>query len=405
MTGKSGLLKILLLEPLKRALGVIKNLDPLQSGQANTAFIWHRNALLALFEVSQPFKATIDAKTGKVGSVGYETYGGQLAHPMSAHPKVDHATGEMLFFGYNFQTTPYISYSVLDSEGQLVTTVGVDVPVPIMMHDFAITEMYAVFMDLPLQFVPKKMVKEGTVFFFNKTAPARLGLLPRRARASSEMRWFALPEAFMSFHTMAAWEEGDTVVLLTFRQDEMSLGVYGDENAQRVSFPKLWKITLNTVTGAIAQSKMSDLVGEFPRVNEATWGTKTRFGWFSLSGDDKTYHGATMHGVVKIDLESGEQLGRIDFDGWGGETVFAPKEGASAEDDGYLMNIVRDPQGQNALFVWDAKTMEPEAVAKVQIPGHVPFGFHTAFVPQSDLDAAQKVQDVKNLASEIPTIS
>ena len=42
---------------------------------------------------------------------------------------------------------------------------------------------------------------------------------------------------------------------------------------------------------------------------------------------------------------------------------------------------------------------------QVQIPGHVPFGFHTAFVPQSDLDAAQKVQDVKNLASEIPTIS
>lgn len=60
----------------------------------------------------------------------------------------------MFTFGYS-QAPPYITYRVISKEGVMQDPVPITVPDPIMMHDFAITENYAIFMDLPLYFRPK----------------------------------------------------------------------------------------------------------------------------------------------------------------------------------------------------------------------------------------------------------
>lgn len=60
----------------------------------------------------------------------------------------------MFTFGYA-QTPPYLTYRVVSKDGFMDDPVPITIPDPIMMHDFAITENYAVFMDLPLIFNPK----------------------------------------------------------------------------------------------------------------------------------------------------------------------------------------------------------------------------------------------------------
>jgi len=57
---------------------------------------------------------------------------------------------------------------------------------------------------------------------------------------------------------------------------DFSLAVYGDHDAGRVSYPKLWKYTLNLKTGAVTEKKISDLVGEFPVQHPDYIGKKTR---------------------------------------------------------------------------------------------------------------------------------
>ena len=54
----------------------------------------------------------------------------------------------MMFFGYGNQA-PYVQYKVVDAEGNVAYSTPIDLPQPVMMHDFAITENYSVFMDLP----------------------------------------------------------------------------------------------------------------------------------------------------------------------------------------------------------------------------------------------------------------
>ena len=60
----------------------------------------------------------------------------------------------MFTFGYS-QKPPYVTYRVVSKEGVMQDPVPITIPESVMMHDFAITENYAIFMDLPLCFRPK----------------------------------------------------------------------------------------------------------------------------------------------------------------------------------------------------------------------------------------------------------
>ena len=65
----------------------------------------------------------------------------------------------------------------------------------------------------------------------------------------------------------------------------------------------------------------------------------------------------------------------------GGEPVFVPAEGATSEDDGYLLSYVYDPaDNKSELIIVEASTMAAEPVARVHLPTRVPAGFHGSWV-------------------------
>jgi carotenoid cleavage dioxygenase-like enzyme len=61
---------------------------------------------------------------------------------------------EMFTFGYSHEP-PYCTYRVITKDGVMLDPVPITIPESVMMHDFAITENYSIFMDLPLMFRPK----------------------------------------------------------------------------------------------------------------------------------------------------------------------------------------------------------------------------------------------------------
>ena len=60
----------------------------------------------------------------------------------------------MFTFGYA-QAPPYCTYRVISKDGVMSEPVPITIPESVLMHDFAITENYAIFMDLPMYFRPK----------------------------------------------------------------------------------------------------------------------------------------------------------------------------------------------------------------------------------------------------------
>ena len=68
-----------------------------KEGLANTAVVWHGDRLLTMEEGHPPYE--IDPVS--LDSIGTWTYRGKLHSAMTAHPKVDPQTGEMVFFAYH----------------------------------------------------------------------------------------------------------------------------------------------------------------------------------------------------------------------------------------------------------------------------------------------------------------
>ena len=57
---------------------------------------------------------------------------------MTAHPKFDHTTGEILFFGYSAMP-PYVTWYRAARDGTLIESRPIDTGLPAMMHDFIAT--------------------------------------------------------------------------------------------------------------------------------------------------------------------------------------------------------------------------------------------------------------------------
>ena len=60
----------------------------------------------------------------------------------------------MYFFGYSSEK-PHVQYSVADAEGNITHNVPFNLRESIMMHDFAVSQDYAIFLDVPLFFRPQ----------------------------------------------------------------------------------------------------------------------------------------------------------------------------------------------------------------------------------------------------------
>jgi len=344
---------------------------------ANTALVWHAGQLMALWEAGEPH--TI--KLPELETIGSYTYSGKLTSAFTAHPKVDPVTGEMMFFGYSLFAPPFLQYSVVSATGELLRTVPIDLPVGVMMHDFAITEHYTIFMDLPMTFRPERIQLGEPAFKFERETPSRFGIVPRHGD-NSTIRWFECSTCFVP-HTLNAYEEGEEVVLIACRMENSGLLEPAAETASdpNENSRPLYEWRFNLSTGTVREQVLDDVSSEFPRVNEQLLGRKTRYGYAAKIAKNPVL---LFDGVIKYDFSSGKsQVHEFGQGRYGGDLVFVPRPGAIAEDDGWLLTCVHDEGSQiSELVVMNAQDVTAEPVARVLIPQRVPYGFHSIWIPE-----------------------
>ncbi|MGF1485573.1 MAG: carotenoid oxygenase family protein [Prochloraceae cyanobacterium] len=341
---------------------------------ANTALIAHAGELLALWEGGEPH--AIELPT--LATIGPKNYDGKLDFPFTAHPKIDPETQEKIFFGYSLVQPPFVKYGIVSAAGNIVKTEAIEIPVGVMMHDFAITQNYTIFMDLPYTFRIERAEKGQPILMFESDRPSRFGIMPRHG-SNKDIIWFESPACYI-FHTMNAYEDGDEVVLIACRSDSSeaisSLDKTPDPEA---NIPRLHRWRFNLKTKEVSEARLSDIPCEFPRINEAFIGRKNRYGYAGIFAPTQT---ALFEGIIKYDFQSDRvQVHKFAENCYGGEAVFAPKVDAVSEDDGYLLTFVCDEKEQTSeLIIIDAKKFENAVLARVIIPQRVPYGFHALWV-------------------------
>jgi len=181
MVGLAGLFKLLLYE-LQRKIGYMPFLQMYHQGSANTAFCHHQKRTYALMEADLPFHIKIDRseKNFDIKSISFDNFNGQLKHNVSAHPKVDRKTGELMAFGYDMMSkTPCVHYSLINKDRKVISSLDCPITSARMIHDFGATENHVIIPDLPLLFDAGSLAQGKSVFAFDKKAPARYGIMKR----------------------------------------------------------------------------------------------------------------------------------------------------------------------------------------------------------------------------------
>uniref|UniRef100_A0A0D9XI50 Uncharacterized protein n=1 Tax=Leersia perrieri TaxID=77586 RepID=A0A0D9XI50_9ORYZ len=178
------------------------------AGLARLAVMSARIAFMHFASLTSPIPYTSTA-TGEVTTLGRCDFDDHRTIGMTAHPKMDPVNGELFSFRYSM-LQPFLTYIWFDRAGNKVANVPIfSLQKPSMLHDFAITERYAIFPESQLVMSPLDMaVHGGSLVRLDREMVPRIGVLPRYARDESEMRWFEVP-GFNMLHATNAWEEAD----------------------------------------------------------------------------------------------------------------------------------------------------------------------------------------------------
>jgi all-trans-8'-apo-beta-carotenal 15,15'-oxygenase len=202
--------------------GLLANIGRMRfKNAANTSVVAHAGRLLALWEGGLP--TAIDPDTA--GTLGRTDYGGALRNrfgwldaalspelPFSAHPRVDHATGELWNFGTAYGRQHRLLVHRVDADGHLSTR---DLPLDELpfVHDFALTRRWAVFVLPATRFdIPRALLGLSTPVAALRVdhAPGTAWLVPRDG---GEPVRIAVPPGFV-FHWAHAYDDDDGAVVL-----------------------------------------------------------------------------------------------------------------------------------------------------------------------------------------------
>jgi carotenoid cleavage dioxygenase-like enzyme len=365
-------------------------------GTANTNILWHGGRMLALKEDSHPVE--IDPLT--LDTIGPWDFSGALTSATAtAHPKVDVATGALVFFGYaaRGETTPDIAYYEADAAGRIAFERWLVAPYASMVHDFAVTENYVVFPIVPLVSDLQRLKDGFPHFAWDPSKPVYLGVLPRR-NPDAPVRWFVGEPRFAS-HTMNAFEAGgrihidmsvgDSVVFPFF--PELNGAPFDPEAAR--PYVSRWTLDPTGPTDDFVQRMLTDVPGEFPRIDERRALRPYRYGYASMQGGiaDPTMppsaSGMRFDLIGRIDTESGETVTHYVGHGCATqEPVFVPRAGSVTEGDGYVLALVnRYAEMRSDLLVLDAADIAGEPVATLALPLRLRNGLHGTWVAGADL--------------------
>jgi carotenoid cleavage dioxygenase-like enzyme len=139
-------------DELKRGIGL--------ESPVNVSVYPFGGALLAFGEQGLPWALNPETLETR----GLHTFDGQLNEisPFSAHPKIDHQTGELFNFGVSFSAqSPALNLFRFTADGRLSYRRRLRLPYPSSIHDFAISPHFVLFYVSPLVLRIDALMQEG----------------------------------------------------------------------------------------------------------------------------------------------------------------------------------------------------------------------------------------------------
>ena len=369
-----------------------------QCGQANTHTIMLGNRFYALHEASLPFEVRL-LEDGGIESLGYDDFDGLLDFPVSAHPKVDRATGNFIFHSYSVRhayelgKAPIKAGEYVPDAKHMKFYLGVN---PLdkhvsFAHDIAFTTNFLVVYDSSVHFSPESIMNKSEDFLsFNREHTFRIGLIPRKKNVHwDEIHWFDTTIPLAVVHLLNAWEEVETgnVVLWAPVSSDFSF---------RSGLFNMAEFNMNIREGSVDMRLVDkSLNAEFCIVRDECYGIFCPYGYTGIMIQDPSLGAIGLfEGFAVWDMAAGKLLKAVYFPPGhiGQEPLVIPKQPKEhlnlslpeqpVSDDVYIGIFMHNTLRNESYFsLFDGKHDSGlPLVAKLKFPVRVPYGFHSQWV-------------------------
>ena len=363
-----------------------KNILKPISNPANTGVSWHGDKLCAFYEGGQPYQ--LNPKT--LETLGPEYYGNTLnsRSTISAHGKIHPHTGNQINFGVNLVGLGWrgikcaLDVHDISANGSDVRSCRIPLEHFPFLHDFGLTENYAIFVVSSINF------KLGGPLLGTATLSGNLSYNDQQAmrgivvdlRTMTVAQEFELPPGIV-VHFANSFEAGNELITDFFHtQSTEGFAWLGDVfDVQTVTGAKLQRLRINLKT---AQARLEAFAhapdGEFPAWNTDHTGLNSEHCFYvgHAPGREQGF----FNSLVTLNTRTGACTHTdVGENRYTSEALFTPKARPKAQDDGYLLAVVYDASTHRSeIQVRNAQNPEEE-VAAVLLDHHIPFGFHGHF--------------------------
>ncbi|KAF5823925.1 putative oxidoreductase [Helianthus annuus] len=270
-------------------------------------------------------------------------------------------------------------------------------PSPGWVHSFPVTEHYVVVPEMPLRYCAQNLLRaEPTPLYKFEWHPESKGFMHVMCKASGKLVASVEVPLFVTFHYINAYEDKD--------EDGRVTGVIVDcceHNANPAILDKLrlqnlrswsgddvlpdarvgrFKIPLDgSPNGELVDALNPDEHGrgmDMCSINPAYLGKKYRYAY--ACGAQRPCNFPNT--ITKIDFEDKKAKSWYDEGSVPSEPFFVARPGATKEDDGVVISMVSDKNGEGYALILDASSFEE--IARAKFPYGLPYGLHGCWVPK-----------------------
>jgi len=368
--------------PIYRSFGTAFSGDRLIAGKtlatpANVSAYPFAGKLLAFGEQSLPY--VLDPKT--LETQGEIDFGERLSGigALSAHPKFE--GGRMADFGIRYLgPRARLYYYECDQDLKVVVRNATVLATPNVIHDFALSRNHAIFHIGPYTLNARKLMKEGTSLLdamaWEPRGDSFLYVFARRE--DGETMRIDLPETRNCLHLVNAFEDGGQIIVDLLETDTP---YYADYTARPHMFTDLGETRVRRCTIEAGSLVSTDVVplgchADFPAIACGTTGRRhDRFWMLAMPApapNPKFYDRLLCFQSTVSD--------HWRADAWlGGEPVVI----ADPESDDVVVACQHFcGEGTSGWLFFDGHNLRSGPIARLDLPGFDPPGFHSAWCPQ-----------------------
>jgi carotenoid cleavage dioxygenase len=292
---------------------------------------------------------------------------------MSAHPKIDPVTGEMICYGYQAKgdLTNDIAVFTVAPDGHIKKEVWLKMPYVGMIHDICITQKHVILPVVGNVTSLERLHSGEPMWEWDASKPTMVAILPRDGEAK-DVRWFKGPNR-STLHFLNAVTQGDKVTM------ELPVG-------DRSGAPQLvrrWTFDLNSKDENFGEDPMVISPGLLPRMDDRYLSMPYQYGFVGArdaSNKFNVYNKFDIHKGIVGTWTAPATTGSLQ------ENTFIPRSAKSPEGDGYVIGVgANTAEMESEIYIIDSMHMEAGPVATIKLPFRLRGGTHTNWFPASQI--------------------